>query len=394
MRTIGITAAAITLLVSGCPAPEQAAKRPGTAARPSQQAKRRRGFATVQEQRPQRFPHRIWAACGFEAKTPAYGWFGAKETENIRKYPGSVTALRARGPYKRFAALMVGMNPVPGPRMGKVNKMYCRYFLKGGSKATFQHFSLSSSDNCNIRVSGLSEGKWSEVTLNFTRDSRRNDGRPGAFKEGERMDDLKVFVGKPDDGSAYEMLIDDVIFFAEDAALPPEPEPFPNRVIFLAAFDTGIGSQKDLDQFFPGTYKIARRPPAGSYWAAVQAVPAEDHNASHVRLKLSPLRHVGRHTKLRFRYWLSGASSMKVVLHDVTANADRIIEIKHVKKDKWVTRYLDFTRDSRAADAGGKPLAVGNKVDSLDFIVPGTGEQVKLYVDEVVLFDAGKPMKR
>src|SRR5205085_7824085 len=128
----------------------------------------------------------------------------------------------------KVGAIKTGINPVPGPVMGKVNKVYLRYYLKGTTEAIFQHYSLSSNDNNRIRVSGLAEGKWSEATLNFTRDGLRNDGTEGVpFKEGERMDDFQIYVGKPDDGKDYEMLIDDVIFFAEDPDLPALEEPFP-----------------------------------------------------------------------------------------------------------------------------------------------------------------------
>jgi hypothetical protein len=74
---------------------------------------------------------------------------------------------------------------------------------------------LSSNDNNHIRVSGLTEGKWSEVTMNFSRDGRRNDGTPGVpFKEGERMDDLKIFVGKPNDPTQdVQLLVDEVVLF-------------------------------------------------------------------------------------------------------------------------------------------------------------------------------------
>src|SRR5262245_45582392 len=151
---------------------------------------RKKGAAKVEQTRPDYFPHRIWAACDFEARTPDYAWFGPAETANIPKYPGNLTALGVKdAPYGKFAALMTGINPVPGPMMGKVNKMYCRYFLKGGSEATFQHFSLTRNDNNHIRVSGLTEGTWAEVTLNFTRDAARNDGSKEAFVKGERMDD-------------------------------------------------------------------------------------------------------------------------------------------------------------------------------------------------------------
>lgn len=232
---------------------------------------RKRGTATAADQpRPAHFPHRIWAACDFEAQTPDYAWFGPRETKNIPKYPGNATALGVKErPYKNVSALMTGINPVPGPVMGKRNKMYCRYYLRGATEATFQHFSLSVEDNNHIRVSGLTEGKWSELTLNFTRDAARNDGSGKAFQKGERMDDLKVFVGKPKDGKDYELYLDDVIFFDDDPDTPIEKEPFPNRVIFHAAFDTGIDA-RSLRKYWPGDFEVVTKTkgaPDDSYWA-------------------------------------------------------------------------------------------------------------------------------
>jgi len=91
-------------------------------------------------------------------------------TDNIPLYPGHATVLGVGArPYQNFSALMTGINPVPGPRMGEVNQLYLRYFLRGDTEAAFQHFSLTGEDNNHIGVSGLSEGQWSEVTLNFTR---------------------------------------------------------------------------------------------------------------------------------------------------------------------------------------------------------------------------------
>ena len=69
------------------------------------------------------------------------------------------------------------------------------------------------------------------------------------------MDDFQLYVGKPGDGKEYTVLIDDVIFFADDPDLPPEKEPFPNRVIFLAAFDTGIDA-KSKPKYWPGEFEI------------------------------------------------------------------------------------------------------------------------------------------
>jgi len=360
------------------------------------ESQRERGVAKVEETRPAAFPHRIWAACDFEGQTPDYAWFGPAHTQNIAKYPGNFTALTVDAkhkPYGKTSALMTGINPVPGPMMGKVNKLYLRYFLKGATEATFQHFSLSSNDNNHIRVSGLTEGQWSELTLNFTRDGKRNDGTPGIpFKEGERMDDLKIFAGKPGDGREYELLIDDVIFFAEDPALPPEKEPFPNRVIFLAAFDTGI-DPKSKPKYWPGEFEIitrAKGAPEGSYWGVAKAVPQKDGKGKWIRLQVEPPRPVGARTKLRFRYHLSGASAMTVQVFDLTDGDNRHIKLTGLKPDAWAWANLDFTTDGKRNDGKQTPFAAGHKVDDVFFFVTPEGDkEVNLHIDEVTLYDAG-----
>jgi len=86
------------------------------------------GIAVTDSTRPAHFPHRIWAACDFEGQTPDYGWVGPVEIKNIPQYPGNATALSAhpKSGGNSFA-LKTGINPVPGPMMGKVNKLYLRY---------------------------------------------------------------------------------------------------------------------------------------------------------------------------------------------------------------------------------------------------------------------------
>ena len=349
---------------------------------------RRRGFAQVDMARPRHFPHRILAACDFEGHTRDYGWFGPTETENIPGYPGNVTAMGvAARPYKDFSAIMTGINPVPGPRMGKVNKLYLRYFLAGGATATFQHHSLGSNDNNHIDVSGLTEGKWSEVTLNFTRDGLRNDGTPGVpFQEGERMDDLRIFVGERDDGKKYDLLIDDVIFFAEDPKRPPEREPFPNRVIFQAGFDTG-----PKEKYWPGAFEIVDKAlPADSYWKVARAVSRKEGRGRWIRLQITPPRPVGAHTKLRFRYHLTGASRMTVQIFDLTDMDNRHVRMNDLKQGEWQTCYLDFSKNAKRNDGSETPFAAGHKVDDIFFLVPPNGgRDVNLLIDEVVLFDAG-----
>ena len=358
---------------------------------------RKRGTATVEMTRPEHFPHRIWAACDFEARTPDYAWFGPAETMNIPIYPGNRTALAVKEkPYGNFSALMTGINPVPGPMMGKLNKMYCRYYLQGGSEATFQHFSLSVNDNNHIRVSGLTEGKWSEVTLNFTRDAARNDGSAKAFQRGERMDDLKVFVGKPKDGKDYKLFLDDIIFFDDDPEMPRETEPFPNRVIFQASFDTGIDPKSRL-KYWPGAFEIltkSKGAPDDSYLGVAQAVPHKETDGKWIRLQVKPDRPVGAHTKLRFRYFLKGTRDMTVQMFDVTDGDNRHIHMKGLKEDAWQWAILDFTRDAKRNDGRTTPFAAGHKVDDIFFFARPQGDQeAQLYVDEVTLFDAGNAAK-
>lgn len=355
---------------------------------------RKRGTATVEQTRPDHFPHRIWAACDFEAQTPDYAWFGPKETKNVPKYPGNATSLGVKEkPYKNVSALMTGINPVPGPMMGKLNKMYCRYYLKGATEATFQHFSLTVEDNNHVKVSGLTEGKWSEVTLNFTRDAARNDGSPKAFQKGERMDDLKVFVGKPKDGKDYELYLDDVVFFDDDPDQPREKEPFPNRVIFLAAFDTGTDA-KSKAKYWPGDFEVVTKSkgaPDDSYWGVARAVPHKETKGKWIRLQLKPERTVGERTRLRFRYHLTGASSMTVQLFDVTDQDNRHVVMTGLKQDAWRWAILDFTRDAKRNDGKQTAFAAGHKVDDVFFFVkPEKDKEVQLHVDEVTLFDAGK----
>ena len=60
------------------------------------EAKTARGRASAESKRPAHFPHRIWAACDFEGRTPDYAWFGPAETNNIPKYTGTSTVTSSK----------------------------------------------------------------------------------------------------------------------------------------------------------------------------------------------------------------------------------------------------------------------------------------------------------
>src|SRR5262249_48059721 len=104
-----------------------------------------------------------------------------------------------------------------------------------------------------------------------------------------------------------------------------------------------------------------------------------------------PDRPVGERTKLRFRYHLSGTSNMTVQVFDVTDKDNRHINLKGLKQGEWAWQYIDFTADGKRNDGGKTPFAAGHLVDDLFFFGEPEGDKdVQLFIDEVVLFDAGK----
>src|SRR6185295_8857840 len=148
------------------------------------------------------------------------------------------------------------------------------------------------------------------------------------------------------DGKKYNLFLDDVIFFSEDPKLPPEKEPFPNRVIFLAAFDTG-----PKEKYWPGDFEIVEKGlPADSWWRVARAVPRKEGKGKWIRLQINPPRPVGEHTKLRFRCHLAGASTLTAQIFDATDQDNRHVSLRDLKQGAWTTLEVDFTRDGRRND--------------------------------------------
>ena len=213
------------------------------------------------------------------------------------------------------------------------------------------------------------------------------------------MDDFKLMVGRPGESVGHQVLIDDVIFFAEEPGAPPENEPFPNRVLYLAAFDTGIEPLAKADpvrgryRYWPGELEIVSKDlPEGSWWGVAKAVARKDGKGKLVRLMIDPPKAVGQRTKVRFRYHLKGADSMTVQIFDATDQDNRHVVLRGLKQNEWQVVYVDFTTDGRKNDGRQTPFAAGHLVDDLFFLVDGPpgGGEVGLMIDEVVLYDAGK----
>jgi len=131
--------------------------------------------------------------------------------------------------------------------------------------------------------------------------------------------------------------------------------------------------------------------PADSYWSVARAVPRKRGAGNRISIEVKPPRPVGARTKLRFRYYLTGASKMTVQMFDLTDMDNRHIRLADLKQGEWRTVYLDFTNDARRNDGSDTPFAAGHLVDLISFLVQPQGEkEVTLLIDEVVFFDAAE----
>jgi len=333
--------------------------------------------------RPRAFPQRIWAACDFELGRSDVVWIGERVSTNIPAYPGNRmaagAALAADGT-KKFLAF----KPVSYPRMGRANHIYFRYFLEGASSITIQLFNRERNFSHRARLRGLSEGEWSEATADL---SGVPAGAGGPIRRGERMDGLVMEVEPAQGGADCELVVDDVIFFSDDSqGESPITGPFPGRVICLWAFDV-------LDYYHPWTHRNYRVLRKGEMlrndWGVAQALPRENRPAKRIRLIIDPPQQVGAGTRLRFRYYLKGASSFQAQIFDLTDRDNRHIVLDNIEEGLWQWADLDFTAEGIKNDGKQTPFRAGNLVDDIFFFPLNGGEDAELLIDEVVLYDAG-----
>jgi hypothetical protein len=256
-------------------------------------------------------------------------------------------------------------NPVPGPPMGKHTRLSFRCRLHGTGTLRVQIFSLTNGYHRHLTLTDLPRDKWQSLTVDMTQ-ARRPDGSGGPLAEDERIDDIQFYT----DPSA-ELLIDDIVLF--DAAPPGEKRPFP-RPIFTGWFDTGRQGRE-----WPGTFDIvAKEKPLT--WKAARSVPRREGDGAWIRLHLRGERPLGQPTHLRFRYRLTGADGVRVLLVN-RGKEVAAAELKGAKQDEWQEATLDF-------GAGPKK---GGRVEEVHFLIPKGAE---LLVDDVLLYEPGDEGKR
>jgi inosine-uridine nucleoside N-ribohydrolase len=317
-------------------------------------------------------PARVHVAEDFDNNIERRWWMSGKEETTILR-PGGIRACRGvlthdfddllGNPRAMWTAVV--FNPVPGPPMGPNTRLSFRYWLKGTDTLRVQIYSLTNGYHRHLILKDLPQEKWQDATVDMTV-ARRPDGTGGPLSEDERIDDIQFYT----DPTA-ELVIDDIVLY--DAAPKGEKRPFPARVHFTGLFDTGKQGKE-----WPGDFEIVpHKPPLK--WKAARAIINPASEDPWIRLHVRGERAMGETTKLRFRYHLTGAESMRVQLMNRTTKEPHTVELKKLDKEKWSETTIDFSQDKSGPRKG-------DRVDEIRFLLPRGAE---LLIDDVLLYEKG-----
>jgi purine nucleosidase len=325
-----------------------------------------------------RMPNRVHAFEDFETDIERRWWMSGKaEAANVP--PGSKRACRGvltqdfddlMGDMKTMYTAVI-FNPVPGPPMGKQPRLSFRYWLRGTDTLRVQIYSLSKGYHRCLTLTGLPQGQWRSATVDMTA-VRRPDGTGGPLSENERIDDIQFYVDPRAD-----LLIDDIVLY--DAPVEGERRPFPSRLLYTGLFDTGKQGKE-----WPGTFEIVDK--KGFFWKAARSVSQEPQGTPWIQLKLRGQRPAGLTTELFFRYHLTGADTMKMVLVNRSAGVHHIVALHRLVQGRWANTLVNFTREGRGED--GRPSAPrrDDGIDEIRFLLSRGAE---LLVDDVLLYASG-----
>jgi hypothetical protein len=163
----------------------------------------------------------------------------------------------------------------------------------------------------------------------------------------------------------------------------------PHRVHVAEDYDT------DIERFWwmSGIAETANLPP-GSRRACRGSLTHDfddllgNAKAMHAAVVFNPVPGppMGKQTRLRFRYWLKGTDTLRVQLYSLTNGYHRHLMVKDLPQGRWEEGTVDMTL-ARRPDGTGGPLAVGERIDDIQFYTDPTAE---LLIDDVVLYDAAQ----
>jgi hypothetical protein len=96
---------------------------------------------------------------------------------------------------------------------------------------------------------------------------------------------------------------------------------------------------------------------------------------------------MGKHTRLSFRYWLKGSTTLRVQIYSLTNGYHRHLVLTGLPQGRWESAAVDMTV-ARRPDGTGGPLSEGERIDDIQFYTDPTAE---LIIDDIVLYDAAPP---
>jgi hypothetical protein len=262
-------------------------------------------------------------------------------------------------------------NPVPGPPMGGHTRLSFRYRLRGTDTIRVQIYSLTNGYHRCLTLTGLEQDRWNSATVDMTH-ARRPDGSGGPLAADERIDDIQFYIDRKAD-----LWIDDIVLF--DAGDDPpvganRPEPFPRRIIFTGWFDTG---KQGAGHEWPGRFEIVphERPRT---WKAARSILDEKTEQATLEVSLRGSRLLSAHTRLRFRYHLTGGNAMEVDLVDTKGGKSWVGSAKNVAAGRWAKAAIEFTLSP--FDRKSPPVA-----DVVRFSVKG--ENAVFLIDDLLLYE-------
>ena len=88
-------------------------------------------------------------------------------------------------------------------------------------------------------------------------------------------------------------------------------------------------------------------------------------------------------TRLSFRYFLTGTSTLKCQIYSLSNGYHRHLILKDLPQEKWQSVTVDMTQ-ARRPDGSGGPLSKDERIDDIQFYV-NPGEEV--LIDDIVLYE-------
>jgi hypothetical protein len=267
-------------------------------------------------------------------------------------------------------------NPVPGPPMSGNTRLSFRYRLHGTDSIRVQIYSLTNGYHRSLTLKGLEQDRWQAATVDMTQ-ARRPDGSGGPLAADERIDDIQFYIDR-----AADLWIDDIVLFdagMADDKKRPSREGFPRRIIFTGWFDTGKQGAEWLGRF----EIVPHEKPLT--WKAARSITDEKTDGARLEVSLRGSRALSAHTRLRFRYRLTGSNAIEAVLVDSNSGKKLQGSIKNSPLDRWTEAVLDF--NIKPFDRESPPIA-----DAVYFSVKGRG--AILMIDDLLLYEPKTPASK